>query len=79
MDTSKYFGRSLAFCVPGRVTMVPWMQPEQILSCVMDRLAQKRARQGLSLTQLAALAGVSRSSIGMMEQGQQDMPAREAG
>jgi DNA-binding XRE family transcriptional regulator len=50
--------------------MVPWMQPERILSCVMDRLAQERARQGLSLTQLAALAGVSMSSIGMMEQGQ---------
>jgi DNA-binding XRE family transcriptional regulator len=44
-------------------------EAERILSCVMDRLAQERARQGLTLSQLGPLAGVSGSSIGMMEKG----------
>jgi DNA-binding XRE family transcriptional regulator len=41
----------------------------RIVSCAMDGIAQERARQGLTLSQLGQIAGVSGSSIGMMEKG----------
>jgi transcriptional regulator with XRE-family HTH domain len=45
-------------------------EAEYILTCLMDSLQRERERQGLSLQQLAALSGVSRTGIGMIEKGE---------
>jgi transcriptional regulator with XRE-family HTH domain len=47
-----------------------YREAERILSYVMDRLAQERTSQGLSLQKLGALSGVDRTMIGKMEKGQ---------
>lgn len=45
-------------------------EAEEILTGVVDRMRRERERRGLSQKKLAALSGVSRTAIVMIENGQ---------
>lgn len=47
-------------------------EADRIVAAVMEGLKQEREGQGLSLQQLGAMSGVSRTAIGMIEKGQRN-------